>query len=97
MNAGSGTLEGDGKLMTFRQNPGRCCGFTSEGTRLLMWPYNEEHMNEPFVVELCKRARWKRTTMDGTRSCTKKKTFSLLLLVRCIHSTSQSGIGEDDM
>ena len=35
-----------------------------------MWPYNEEHMNEPFVVELCKRARWKRTTMDGTRSCT---------------------------
>ena len=92
MNAGSGTLEGDGKLMTLRQNLGRCCGFTSEGTRLLMWPQNEEHMNEPLVVELYERAGGSAQQWTAL-AVAQYSTLSLLLLVRCTHSTSQSGIG----
>ena len=52
MTAGSGTLEGEGKLMAPQQNLGRCCGFMSEGKCLLMWLQNEERVNEPIAVEL---------------------------------------------
>ena len=70
MTGGSGMLEGEEKLTATRQNLGRCYGFMSEGRRLLMWHQNDGHMDESIVVELYKRSKWKRTTMDGTRSFT---------------------------
>ena len=45
-------------------------GFMSQGRRLLMWHQNEVHMYESVIVELHEMAKWKRTTMDGTRSFT---------------------------
>ena len=80
MTAGSWSLEGEEKLVALRQNLDRCCGFASEGTRPLMWLQNEGHTNESIFVELHERAKWKRTTMDGTRSFTTDYP-SLLLLV----------------
>ena len=86
MTAGSWSLEDDGKLVTLRQNPGRCCGFTSEGKRLLMWLQNEEHMNEPLVVELHERGQVEAQNNGRHSQLHNITTVSLiLLLIRCIH------------
>ena len=61
----------------------------SEGKRLLIWLQNEEHMNESIAVELYERSKWKRTTMDGTRSFTIYHP-SLVLLARYWESSSGS-------
>ena len=57
MTGGSGSLEGEGKLMALPQNLGRSVSFMTEGKRLLKWLQNEGAVNESIVVELWERAR----------------------------------------
>ena len=70
MSGGFGSLEGEGKQMALPQNVGRSCSLMSSGKRLIMCLHNEGSLNESIVVELHERAKWKRTTVDGTRSFT---------------------------
>jgi len=65
---GSGSLEGDGKEKSADRNYGRSCAFLTEGKRFFTWLLNESALNESIVMELYERARWKRTTLDATRS-----------------------------
>ena len=68
MTMGSGSLEGEGKQAALRRNLGRSCAFAAEGSRFFAWLHQEGALNSSIVVELYERAKWKRTTLDGTRS-----------------------------
>ena len=70
MSGASGSLEGEGKQMALPQNLGRSCSLMSSRKRLIMCLHNEGSLNESIVVELHEHAKWKRTTVDGTRSFT---------------------------
>ena len=47
LTAGSGSLEGEGKMMALPQNLGRSCSFMTEGKRLIMW-YGTRSFTIPF-------------------------------------------------
>lgn len=55
VTGGSGSLEGEGKLMALPQNFGRSVSFMTEGKRLLKWLQSEGALNESIVVELWER------------------------------------------
>lgn len=55
VTGGSGSLEGEGKLMALPQNFGRSISFMTEGKRLLKWLQSEGALNESIVVELWER------------------------------------------
>lgn len=57
ITGGSGSLEGEGKLMALPQNFGRSVSFMTEGKRLLKWLQSEGALNESIVVELWERLR----------------------------------------
>ena len=70
LSLGSGSLEGEGKVASQRQNLGRTCAFLTEGKRWFNWLQAEGTLNETIVTELYERAKWRRVTLDGTRSFT---------------------------
>ena len=70
LTLGSGSLEGEGKVASQTQNLGRACGFLTEGKRFFSWLAAEGTLNETIVTELYERAKWRRVTLDGTRSFT---------------------------
>ena len=67
---GSGSLEGEGKVASQTCNLGRACAFLTEGKRWFNWLSAEGTLNETIVTELFERAKWRRVTLDGTRSFT---------------------------
>ncbi|CAE7458361.1 unnamed protein product [Symbiodinium necroappetens] len=77
MTSGSGSLEGEGKLMAMSQNLGRSVSFMTEGKRLLKWLQNEGSVNESIVVELWERMKWKRATVHADRTFTVMCPFFL--------------------
>ena len=78
MTGGSGSLEGEGKLMALPQNLERSCSFMTEGQRLLKWLQAEGALNESIVVELFERMRWKRATVNADRTFLCLSRFSAL-------------------
>ncbi|CAE7289004.1 unnamed protein product [Symbiodinium microadriaticum] len=77
MTGGSGSLEGEGKLMALPQNLGRSVSFMTEGKRLLKWLQNEGAVNQSIVVELWERMKWKRSTVHADRTFTVMCPFFL--------------------
>ena len=70
LSLGAGSLEGEGKMAAREVNMGRACAFLTEGKRWFSWLQSEGTLNETIVVELYERAKWRRVTLDGTRSFT---------------------------
>ena len=68
MTQSAGSLEGEGRNMARVQNRGRSCGFTAEGKKIFSWLQAEGSVNEAIATELHERFKWKRTTLDPTRS-----------------------------
>ena len=60
--------------------------------RLLMWPQNEVHLNESVVMELHERVQVEAHNNGRHPQFHDILPFLRCMLVRCIHSTSQSGI-----
>ena len=79
ITGGSGSLEGEGKLMALPQNFGRSAIFMTEGKRLLKWLQNEGALNDSIVVELWERAGLRRSSL-----CLRRR------LVSCFFCSSQS-------
>ena len=69
VTGGSGSLEGEGKLMALPQNFGRSVSFMTEGKRLLKWLQNEGALNESIVVELWERPGLRLASLCPCRVC----------------------------
>ena len=65
---GSGSLEGEGKKASQRQNLGSACAFMTEAEKFISWTNAEGAVNKSIAMELQERAKWFRVTINPEKS-----------------------------